>query len=738
MSSLRGESYEFGPFRLDVNRRVLTRENQPVALAPKTLDLLLLLVRSPGRAFSKQALMASLWPDTFVEEANLSFQISTLRKVLGNGGPPWIETVPKHGYRFSGDVIVLPQGNLESPTPAVAVPAPPMADRAHKHVPWWLGPLLVAAILGSGAYAILFRGAPSRQDDNTAAFATPLTAYPGDEFAPSLSPDGSQVAFSWNGPKQDNYDIYVKVVGPGEPVAVTTDPARDDRPAWSPDGRQIAFLRSWAKPSGVGADVDVFVIPALGGAERRIATILIRCCLGPSYPMANLAWTPDGKWLAVGGRLSSSGSSGIWLIEVDGPGRRQLTEAPVQRMDAIGDASPAFSSDGRRMAFIRESSFATSQNAIYVVPLSSDLRVAGTPVQVATDAPRAALGVAWMPGDRGLVFSSGGHLGQSRMQRIALAPGTSNPVGGLEVLPFGERATVITASRSGRLVYSAQSRDTNLWRLNLTGHHATPEDSGLASSTFDEHTPDYSPDGGRLAFTSTRSGAEEIWISHADGSSPRQMTSINGPLCANPQWSPDGQTILFDSRREGSADLYLLRPATGEVRRLTSTQQQEELEARWSRDGKWIYFGSNRTGRFEVWKMPADGGSPPVEVTRGGGVAASESPDGRFLYYAKAPVVPTAIWRVPISGGEEALVADGLSYSLNFAVGARGLYLVALDAANRPTIDFVEYSTGRRTTLAAVPKPFWWGVALSPDQRWLLFPVVESAGSNLMLVDKVR
>jgi Tol biopolymer transport system component/DNA-binding winged helix-turn-helix (wHTH) protein len=751
MSTQRRESYEFGPFRLDVNRRVLTREGLPVALAPKTLDLLLLLVGSPGLAFSRQALMASLWPDTVVEEANLSFQVSTLRKALASGGPPWIETVPKHGYRFSGDVIVLPPGNLESTPPAVPVPAPPLTEPARRRIPSWLRALLIAAVVGSGAYAIHFRGAPSSQLDNTAAFATPLTAYSGDELAPSLSPDGSQVAFSWNGPKHDNYDIYVKVVGPGEPLAVTSNPARDDRPAWSPDGRQIAFLRYSIDPSLARAPagppdqpialtsfVDLFVIPALGGAERRIATILMSPRLARSYPVANLAWTPDGKWLAVGGRLSASGSSGIWLIAVDGPERRQLTEAPLQRMDAIGDASPAFSADGSRMAFIRESSLSSSQNDIYVVPLSSDLRVAGTPVQVATDAPRAALGVAWMPGDRGLVFSSGGHLGQSRMQRIALAAGTSNPVGGLEVLPFGERATVITASRSGRLVYSAESRDTNLWRLNLTGGGAAPEDLGLSSSTFDEHTPDYSPDGERLAFASTRSGAEEIWISQADGSSPRQMTSIKGPLCANPQWSPDGQTILFNSRREGSSDLYLLWPATGEVRRLTTAQQQEELEARWSRDGKWIYFGSDRTGSFEVWKMPAEGGSLAIQVTHGGGLAARESPDGRFLYYAKAPVVPTAIWRVPISGGEETLVADGLSYSLNFAVGARGLYLVALDAARRPTIDFVEYSTGRRTTLAVVPKPFWWGVALSPDQQRLLFPVVESAGSNLMLVDKVQ
>jgi dipeptidyl aminopeptidase/acylaminoacyl peptidase len=179
----------------------------------------------------------------------------------------------------------------------------------------------------------------------------------------------------------------------------------------------------------------------------------------------------------------------------------------------------------------------------------------------------------------------------------------------------------------------------------------------------------------------------------------------------------------------------VLHPGSGEVRRLTANEEHEELEARWSRDGRSIYFGSNRTGRFEVWKMAVEGGTP-IQVTRGGGVAASESPDRRFLYYAKGPSSPGAIWRVPMSGGDETLVAEGLSYSLNFTVGERGLYLVTIgDGPNRTSIDFVEYSTGRRTTLAVVAKRFWYGMALSRDGRRLLFPVVESDGSNLMLVD---
>ena len=111
MSNRTSQLYDFGPYRLDLARRVFTREGRVVPLAPKTFELLHLLVESAGRAFSKQELMAALWPETFVEEANLSFQISVLRKALGEGGAQLIETVPKHGYRFTADVkAVAPAG----------------------------------------------------------------------------------------------------------------------------------------------------------------------------------------------------------------------------------------------------------------------------------------------------------------------------------------------------------------------------------------------------------------------------------------------------------------------------------------------------------------------------------------------------------------------------------------------------------------------------------------------------
>jgi TolB-like protein/DNA-binding winged helix-turn-helix (wHTH) protein/Tfp pilus assembly protein PilF len=101
--------YEFGKYRLDDTQRVLTRADQRLQLPPKSFDLLLLLVRGSGRAFSKQELLSALWPDAFVEEANLSFQVSTLRKTLGDESD-LIETVPKHGYRFAGSVTQVEPG----------------------------------------------------------------------------------------------------------------------------------------------------------------------------------------------------------------------------------------------------------------------------------------------------------------------------------------------------------------------------------------------------------------------------------------------------------------------------------------------------------------------------------------------------------------------------------------------------------------------------------------------------
>ena len=94
----------------------------------------------------------------------------------------------------------------------------------------------------------------------------PLTSLKGSEIQPSFSPDGSQVAFAWDGENGDNWDIYLKVIGSEKALRLTKDTSRDLSPVWSPDGRQIAFIRL------VGQTKTILVIPALGGPERTLYT----------------------------------------------------------------------------------------------------------------------------------------------------------------------------------------------------------------------------------------------------------------------------------------------------------------------------------------------------------------------------------------------------------------------------------------------------------------------------------
>src|SRR6185295_230946 len=107
MSKPPNSCYEFGPFSLNAAERLLLRDGEPIALAPKVFETLLTLVENPGRLLEKQQLMTRLWPDTFVEEATLARNISDLRKALGesSGEGKYIETVPKAGYRFVATVV---------------------------------------------------------------------------------------------------------------------------------------------------------------------------------------------------------------------------------------------------------------------------------------------------------------------------------------------------------------------------------------------------------------------------------------------------------------------------------------------------------------------------------------------------------------------------------------------------------------------------------------------------------
>src|SRR5215213_8361547 len=140
MSSLSGHIHQFNEFAIDTEQKVLLRGGKAIPLAPKVFETLLALVENHGRIVLKEELMKRLWPDTFVEESNLTFNIQQLRKALGDNArkPVYIETIPRRGYRFIAAIApssishteVSPhqmrrEGDKQSPTsPDQTAPAP--------------------------------------------------------------------------------------------------------------------------------------------------------------------------------------------------------------------------------------------------------------------------------------------------------------------------------------------------------------------------------------------------------------------------------------------------------------------------------------------------------------------------------------------------------------------------------------------------------------------------------------
>jgi serine/threonine protein kinase len=527
---------------------------------------------------------------------------------------------------------------------------------------------------------------------------------------PSFSPDGNEIAFAWNRGKEGSYDVYRKTIGPGESLRLTTDPAPDVRPAWSPDGRFIAFLRLLSS-----GGCTVCMIPALGGAERQLAR-----ALSTRY-METLDWSPDNKWLAI----SDGEPLGLYLLSVETGEKRRLTTPPRYSSDICGSFSP----DGRTLAFVR--SLDLGVNDVYRVSLADNLRPSGEPERL-TYENRDIRCPVWTMDGREILYSDGPWWSTGRVVRrvsVSERRESVDPIPPQE--PFGEDATDLAISPVGqRLIYSRSSWDTNIYRFEIlvkSGRVGPP--SRFIASTRDDSGPEYSPDGRSIAFYSTRSGTQEIWVCDSDGSTPRQLTFMGGPLTGSPGWSPDGQWIGFDSRKEGNSDLYIISPQGGPVRRLTSHPSYEG-HPRWSRDGKWIYFHSDRTGRMEVYKMPAAGGEA-MQVTRNGGGMAVESLDGTWLCYykeaAEEALADGSLYMMPVGGGEEKKIASGIGY---FAVADNGIYI-----HKDQTLEFFDFRSGKTTTVTQVEKPWYYGLAISPDRRWILSSVLDQTLNDLMLVE---
>ncbi len=579
----------------------------------------------------------------------------------------------------------------------------------------WMAAVL-PAVAAMAAWILLRRG-----EAPVPLPVVPLTSLPGAEYAPALSPDGKRLAFTWRPADSQNADVYVIDLPGGNPRRLTDDPAADVFAEWSPDGQRLAYVRVAAG----GDRYELRLSDLGGGSDRRLFVSEIP---GVDPPAWIQVWTPDGERLIFSRPRQPGGPFGMVLLELKTGIEHSLTP-PVSGM--TGERTPALSPDGRRLVFQRR--ILAGEGDLFVLDLKPDFTAAGPPRQI-TDEKCCLEAPSWTRDGKEIVFVSWKN-GTRRLARV--------PVGGGPIR-FDPRVPAVgfapRIAPDGRLVFHDSAMVGNIFRVDLKEPSAGAK--RLIASSRQDGSPAYSPDGKWIVFSSDRGGSRQLFICDSEGRAARQLTHLEDISAWYPTYSPDGRWIAFEGRRGNGSDIFLASPLTGAVSPLLQTTSAEQ-RPRWSRDGRWLYFACDRSGRYEIWRVEVDReghASDAVQLTHRGGYSGYESADGRYLYYSDWTV--RQLWRISTAGGPQEPVpgdAHFNRYPANLAAGVRGIYYVGESGEKGTPLWFLPFEGGLPRMLATLHQaPSLPGIAVSPDDRWLLLSVSEQTSGDILSVPGFR
>lgn len=696
MSLAANRSYEFGPFRLDAEERQLFREGAPVPLPPKVFETLLALVEHNGHIQGKEELMKRVWPDTFVEENNLTKNISELRKVLGEGqnGGRYIETVPKRGYRFVASVkkdwsegaeliveehtrtrviteeeeetsdngatekTVASGGTfsaqneravIEAETQAVGPKA--IGDSArithpagsskthHRNIVLTLAALLAAGAVAFVLYKFSSRGRPGNAPAAVAPFQRmklERLTVTGRAVDAAVSPDGKYVAYvALDGGRRS---LWLRQLATSSNIQIAA-PAEGGYGylTFTRDGSHIFYTKMEKN-----THFTLYRIPLLGGVPRTVVENI----------QSPVTLSPDGKQLAFIRWYPDQAEMALIIANADGTQERKLSTR--QRPVFLSYGGAAWSPDGKIIVFaVRNPDDA--HRRLFEVNVAD-----GKEKEIASYQWLNVGRLAWLKDGSGLVVSASDQSGASQLWHLSYPGGEVRRI----TNDLDSYTGVSMTEDSGALVTILGELRSNVWTI------PPGADASLAKQiTFGRIEGDdgitLAPDG-KVIYTSNAGGEVDVWIMEADGTGQRQLTFDAGRNVL-PEISPDGHHIVFVSNRTGSNHIWRVDADGRNLRQVTDGA--EEVDPHISPDGQWMVYAAADSGKsWTIWKKPIEGGQP-VRLTDRPATYPIVSPDGKLVacnYMIESPSQPQQ-WRiaiVPFEGGQPVKVFDVPSFAL--------------------------------------------------------------------------
>lgn len=655
--------YEFDDFRIGQTERLLKHNGKVVPLPPKVVDLLCVLLESGGRVVTKEELMKRLWPDSFVEEANLSRNVFLLRKVLGDlcNGEELIETIPRRGYRFAGHVTtkddqafelttreqrrahILVEEEIETDiAPASddesegAVKGPVSYFRTGSRFWRRLVPSLLVLTIAGGVALVglkMIGWTNSKSTPFDEIRMTQLTTTGKGGFA-SISPDGNYVAYISNATGEKGLRLRHLPTGSDKEILAPPDGSIVDV-TFSADGNQIYFYKF--EPEGN----VLYQIPILGGSARRIWTNMD----------SKVTFSPSGEQFAFLRGDPSRNEAYLILAALDGSEEQKLLTYPIGDLflDGPHALAPAWSPDGESIAFGHKDSAAGRPN---VSVMSFQLK--DRTQKVIATYPWSFVGeMCWLRDGSGLVVVAA-ELEAAAAQQIWHVSNSTGIVRRI-TSDLNDYQSVSISADAANLVSLQTKRTSNIWLL------PDSDASRATQLTFNNNDGingiSWTPDG-RIVFLSRVSGKADIWIINSDGTGREQLTFDFG-WCFQPSVSPDGRYLIFVSGPVGGGgNVWKMDLGNKSLKQLTNDWFTRRPQ--WTPDGQWVVYSCLNAGQPKLCKVPADGGNA-VLLTDTAAQLLSVSPmDGQiaYLFIDEGPPPKNRVAIIPPEGGSPTKIFD--------------------------------------------------------------------------------
>jgi Tol biopolymer transport system component/DNA-binding winged helix-turn-helix (wHTH) protein len=677
MDTQNGPLYEFGPFRLDAQARLLYRGERVVPLTPKVFDTLLVLVEHGGQVLTKEALLQAVWPDSFVEESSLSQNIFLLRRMLKEDGDDrtFIETVPRRGYRFVAEVrpaigaetifqqrsetrIVIedefeaaPDSPLRiSETTAQLAASPAVATEPQRALnlaalralikrrpagAWlWVAAFTLCVptlIVGSKAFS---RSAHPKLQAETVfqTFDLKRLTDSGNVGKLAISADGKYIAYVTEENGQQSLWLRQRAGGNALELLPATESPFIGL-SFSPDGNYLYYTLQ-ATPAGQGV---LYRMATLGGPAVKVLENV----------GSPVAFAPDGGQFAF--VRGETGKAETLLMTADTGGGGARVVAQRTRPSFFTKQGPSWSPDGRLIACAGGSIVLGKAKMGALV-----VKVADGTLQEFAPPNWSWIGqVAWLPDGSGMALVSWDEETPQLIDQLWLLsyPGgetrrITTDLEGFGGLSLAGDASTVVALRA--------DRHTGLW---LVPHGTESPARQLATSFSDPAGGQFlalTP-AGKIAYSSSVGGHPDLWLMEQDGSRKKQLT--DDPVEEEcPVLTADGRYIYFGSKRAGVPHIWRVEIDGTNLTQITSGAG--ELSPTLTPDGRWLIY-SNVAENFSLWKVAIAGGAP-IQLTDKAALNPALSPDGKWVacYLKNIPDAPLQLTILSLNGDGPAKVLD--------------------------------------------------------------------------------